>query len=102
MKKLLTTTLTLALMMPVAPLWAGDEAKRICPEDPATCARTMKEQFTKRGWVGINMEYDKERGVIAISNVVLRHLRPAASQLNRRSNISQLSTPLKRALTFCR
>ncbi len=70
MKKLASTTLTLALMMPMAPLWAGDQAKKVCPEDAATCARMMKEQFKKRGWVGINMEYDKEREVTAISHVV--------------------------------
>lgn len=70
MKRLLTTTLTLALMMPVAPLWAVDEAEKNCPEDAATCATMMKESFEKRGWVGINMEYDKERGVTAISHVV--------------------------------
>jgi len=70
MKKLLTTTLTLALLMSVAPLWAVDEAEKNCSEDAATCAMMMKENFKKRGWVGINMEYDKERGVTAISNVL--------------------------------
>ena len=70
MKKLLTTTLTLALMMPVAPLLAGEEAYKTCPEDAATCARKIKENFEKRGWVGINMESDKESGVTVISNVV--------------------------------
>ena len=71
MKKLLTTTLTMALLVPVVPLRAGDEAKeKMCPEEAATCAEMMKEQFSKRGWVGINMDYDKEREVTVISNVV--------------------------------
>ena len=70
MKKLLTTTLTLALMMPVATLSAEEEVHKTCPEDAADCAQGMKEKFKKRGWVGINMEYDKERGVTVISNVV--------------------------------
>lgn len=70
MKKLLTTTLALALIMPVMPLAAGDKDYKNCPGDAADCARKMKEQFKERGWVGINMEYDEEKGVTAISNVV--------------------------------
>ena len=70
MKKLLTTTLALMLLMPVAVSWAGEEAHKTCPENAADCAKNMKKQFEKRGWVGINMEYDKERGVTYISNVV--------------------------------
>jgi len=70
MKKVLTTTLILALMMPMTPLLAGDEAEKNCPEDAATCAKTMKDNMKERGWVGINMEYDKEAGVTVISNVV--------------------------------
>lgn len=73
MKKLLTTTLTLALIIPVMPLWAGDEEKDAqCPETAAACAEAMKEQFSKRGWVGINMDYDKETHATVISNVVAR------------------------------
>ena len=73
MKKLLTTTLALALTLPVIPVWAGEEKKvtdKQCPETAAACAEGMKEQFSKRGWVGINMDYDKERGATVISNVV--------------------------------
>ena len=71
MKKLLTTTLTLALIIPVMPLWASDEKKDSqCPETAAACAEAMKEQFSKRGWVGINMDYDKETHATVISNVV--------------------------------
>ena len=70
MKKLLATTLTLALVLTMTPLWAGEEGKETCPEDAATCAKMMKENFKKRGWVGINMDYDKENGHTAISNVV--------------------------------
>lgn len=72
MKKLLTTTLALSLLMPVAILSAGDEAHKTCPENAADCAKGMQEQFKKRGWVGINMDYDKERGVTVISNVVAK------------------------------
>ena len=72
MKKLLTTTLTLALILPVMPLAAGDEDYKNCPGDAADCARMMKEKFKERGWVGINMEYDKEKGVTVISNVVAK------------------------------
>lgn len=72
MKKFLATTLTLALIMPVMPLWAGEEGHKTCPEDAADCARKMKEQFKERGWVGINMDYDKEHGVTVISNVVAK------------------------------
>jgi C-terminal processing protease CtpA/Prc len=71
MKRLLTTTLTMALLMPVLPLRADDEAEeKMCPEEAATCAEMMKERFSKRGWVGMNMDYDKEREVTVISNVV--------------------------------
>ena len=70
MKRLLTTTLTLVLIMPVMPLWAGEKSYKTCSEDAADCAQAMKNNFKKRGWVGINMEYDKERGVTVISNVV--------------------------------
>lgn len=70
MKKLLTTTLALALIMPVVPLWAGEEGHKNCPDTADNCAKTMKEQFKERGWVGINMEYDKEQEVTVISNVV--------------------------------
>ena len=71
MKKLLTTTLILALAVPVAPLWAGEEKyEKNCPENAADCAKMMKEQFKERGWVGINMDYDKERQVTVITNVV--------------------------------
>jgi C-terminal processing protease CtpA/Prc len=70
MKKLLTTTLALVLVIPVIPLWASDEGVKNCPENAADCAKAMNEQFEKRGWVGINMDYDKERGVTIISNVV--------------------------------
>lgn len=70
MKKLLTTTLALTLIMPVVPLWAGEEESKRCPEAADDCAKMMKEQFKERGWVGINMDYDKEQGVTVISNVV--------------------------------
>ena len=70
MKKLLTTTLTLALLVPVMPLHAGEKYDKTCPEDAADCIRMMKEQFKERGWVGINMDYDKENGTTVISNVV--------------------------------
>jgi len=71
MKKLLTTTLSLALLMPVVPLWAADEKyEKQCSEEAAICAKMMKKNFQKRGWVGINMEEDKERGVTTISNVI--------------------------------
>lgn len=70
MKKPLTTALTLALMIAGTAAWAGEEAHKVCPEDAADCARAMKEKFKKRGWVGINMEYDKDHGVTVISNVV--------------------------------
>jgi predicted metalloprotease with PDZ domain len=70
MKKLLTTTLILALMLPVMPVWAGDEGHKQCPGDAADCARQMKEKFKERGWVGINMDYHEEKGVTVISNVV--------------------------------
>lgn len=73
MKKLLTTTLTLALIMPVVPLWAGEKDKKKgeqCPESAAVCAEAMKKQFSKRGWVGINMDYDKDSHATVISNVV--------------------------------
>ncbi len=70
MKKLLTTTLTLALMMPTAPLWADEESYKTCPEDAANCAKAMQENMKERGWVGINMDYDKEAGVTVISNVL--------------------------------
>jgi C-terminal processing protease CtpA/Prc len=70
MKKLLTTTLALALIMTVMPLWASEKEYKTCTENAADCARAMKDKFKERGWVGINMDYDKERGVTVISNVV--------------------------------
>lgn len=71
MKKLLATTLILALAAPVAPLWAGDESeKKQCEQSAAACAEMMKEKLGQRGWVGINMDYDKEVGATVITNVV--------------------------------
>ena len=70
MKKLLTTTLTLALLLPVLPAWAGDKEYKQCPGEAADCARQMKEKFKERGWVGINMDYDQEQGVTVITHVV--------------------------------
>ena len=70
MKRLLTTILTLAMILPVMPLWAGEEGDKNCPGEAAECAHAMKEQFKERGWVGINMDFDQERGVTIISNVV--------------------------------
>jgi C-terminal processing protease CtpA/Prc len=71
MKRLLITTLVLTLSAPASSLLAGDEkGKEQCPQSAATCAEMMREQFSQRGWVGINMEYDKEAGVTAITNVV--------------------------------
>ena len=70
MKKLLTTTLTLALLLPVMPAWAGDKEYKQCPGEAADCARQMKEKFKERGWVGINMEYDQEKAVTVITHVV--------------------------------
>ena len=70
MKRMLTTKVTLALLLPVVPLWAGDEEHKQCEQSAAVCAETMKEQFSKRGWVGINMDYDKDAGVTVVSNVV--------------------------------
>ena len=72
MKKLLTTTLALALMSTVLPSWAGEKGEKTkqCPEEAAVCARMMKEKFKERGWVGINMDYDKERGATVIINVI--------------------------------
>ena len=70
MKKLLTTILTLALILPVTPVGAGEKAYKECPGDAADCARQMKEKFKERGWVGINMDYDQEQGVTVITHVV--------------------------------
>ena len=74
MKKLLTTTLALALMSTVLPSWAGEKGEKTkqCPEEAAVCARMMKEKFKERGWVGINMDYDKERGATVIINVIAK------------------------------
>jgi predicted metalloprotease with PDZ domain len=71
MKRLLATTLTLALVAPVAPLWAGEKSeKKQCDQSAAVCAEMMKEKLGQRGWVGINMEYDKQIGATVITNVV--------------------------------
>lgn len=70
MKKLLTTTMACCLLVPLTSAWAGAEEKKPCKENAATCAQMMKAHFAERGWVGINMDYDKERGVVAITNVV--------------------------------
>lgn len=76
MKNLLTTALSLALMMSVAPAWADDKEKQKekqkqkCPESAATCATMMKEHFSKRGWVGINMDYHKDSKATVITNVI--------------------------------
>ena len=42
MKKLLTTTLILALAVPVMPLWAAEKKyEKNCPEDAADCAKAL-------------------------------------------------------------
>lgn len=68
MKKLLITSLALLLVTPVL---AGEKkSEKQCPETAATCAEMMRQQFSERGWVGINMEHDEAAGVTAITNVV--------------------------------
>lgn len=76
MKKLLNTTLTLALILPVASAWAGEKdeknekKKAQCEESAGVCAEMMREKFSQRGWVGINMDYNKETHATVINNVV--------------------------------
>lgn len=67
MNKLCTSLSLLALLLPMVPARAGDEK---CPEEAAVCAQHMADQLRRRGWVGINMEHDKEHGRVSITRVI--------------------------------
>ncbi len=54
----------------VAPsVFAGDESKKgqQCSNEVEECVRAMKEQFSERGWVGINMEASEEAGGVVLT-----------------------------------
>jgi C-terminal processing protease CtpA/Prc len=52
-----------------SPLLAGDEEneKKHCSYKVEDCVQTMKEEFSQRGWVGINMEPDEEAGGVVLT-----------------------------------
>ena len=52
-----------------SPLLAGDEEneKKHCSYKVEDCVQTMKEEFSQRGWVGINMEPDEDAGGVVLT-----------------------------------
>ena len=71
MKKLLTTTLVLALSAPLAPVWAGDEDEESgCKQAAATCAQMMKQKFCKH-----EVELEHEQVVVVVVVVMQKRKR---------------------------
>ena len=64
---LLLVAVTAILVAPS--VFAGDESKKgqQCPNEVEECVRAMKEQFSERGWVGINMEASEEAGGVVLT-----------------------------------
>ena len=63
--------MTAAVIFVGSPLFAGDEEKakekKYCPAKVEDCVAAMKEEFTQRGWVGINMETSEEAGGVVLT-----------------------------------
>ena len=60
-------------LLVTSPLSAGDEdkhkgkEKKSCSYEVEDCVKAMKEKFSQRGWVGINMETDEEAGGVVLT-----------------------------------
>lgn len=62
-----TPLLLMTLLLPMGPTLASEKH---CTEEAAECAQKMAEHFRHRGWVGINMEYDEDKGTVSITKVI--------------------------------
>ncbi len=67
LKMALFTTLAFALV--VLPALAGEKGHK-CPLDTQTCLNKMVAQMKTRGWVGIEMEDNKDPRIVTIKRVV--------------------------------
>ena len=61
MKKIVSISLGLVLVAAAFPVFAGDEKVR-CESDITTCTEAMAAKYRNRGWVGITMDYNKDKG----------------------------------------
>jgi C-terminal processing protease CtpA/Prc len=67
MKRAVLTFATLLL----AGLSLGASAQtKACEQDCATCLQEMTATLRERGWVGIEMDYDEEKGELSIVRVL--------------------------------
>ena len=69
MRKQWLPLMIVAAVLLVSPLRAGDEKeeKKYCTNKVEDCVRSMKEEFSTRGWVGINMEANEEAGGVVLT-----------------------------------
>jgi C-terminal processing protease CtpA/Prc len=73
MRKTWLPLMTAAAVLVSSPLLAGDEdkhkdkEKQSCSYEVEDCVQAMKEKFSQRGWVGINMETDEEAGGVVLT-----------------------------------
>jgi len=65
--------MTAVAVLVASPLIAGDEEKaehkenKHCSYKVEDCVTAMKEEFSQRGWVGINMEPNEEAGGVVLT-----------------------------------
>jgi predicted metalloprotease with PDZ domain len=69
MRKQWLPLMIVAAVLLASPLLAGDEEKekKYCTNKVEDCVRSMQEQFSTRGWVGINMEANEEAGGVVLT-----------------------------------
>lgn len=69
MRKTWLPLMTVAAVLLSSPLLAGDEEKekKYCSYKVEDCVHAMKEEFSQRGWVGINMAPDEEAGGVFLT-----------------------------------
>ena len=79
MRKTWLPLMTAAAVLLSSPLLAGDDdkhkdkEKQSCSYEVEDCVQAMKEKFSQRGWVGINMETDEEAGGVWGAEWMVEH-----------------------------
>lgn len=71
MRKTWLPLMTATALLVTSPLLAGDKdkhkEKKQCKNKVEDCVQTMKEKYSQRGWIGINMETDEEAGGVVLT-----------------------------------
>ncbi len=69
MRKTWLTLMTAAAVLVTSPLLAAEKEYKSCSKNVDDCVKQMRDDYSKRGWVGINMEMDDEAGGVVLSRV---------------------------------